>query len=120
MAKTFEVEVTVPEGMVAGDTFVVGVEAPKAEPKQRGQLAGIAIGDMSDVQLKRELINAKSVHYKAVQRDASAELIAKHVARVNAALAEKASRAEVAASLVADATVEESSEVYSEEVSTEL
>ncbi len=110
MAKTFEVEVTVPEGKVSGDTFVVEVEVPKAEHKQRGQLAGIALADMTDVQLKRELINAKSVHYKAVQRDASAELIAKHVARVNAALAEKASRAPIAVAPVEEEVYEATDE----------
>ena len=92
MAKTFEVEVTVPEGLTAGDTFKIEVEAPAKEKKQRGQLAGIAIADMTDEQLKREIINAKSVLYKAKQRGASEDVIATNQARVDAALAEKASR----------------------------
>ena len=93
MAKKFEVEVTVPEGLSAGDKFTVEVEAPVAEKKPRGQLAGIALEDMTDEQLKRELINANSVLYKAKQRGASEETIAANQARVDAAKAEKAKRA---------------------------
>lgn len=65
----------------------------KGSGKRRGQLAGISLEDMSDEQLKREIINAKSVLYKAQQRDAAAETIEKNEARVEAALAEKAKRA---------------------------
>ena len=93
MAKKFEVEVTVPEGLSAGDKFTVEVEAPVAEKKSRGQLAGIALEDMTDEQLKRALINANSVLYKAKQRGASEETIAANQARVDAAKAEKAKRA---------------------------
>lgn len=92
MAKKFEVEVTVPEGMSAGDKFTIEVEAPTPEKKPRGQLAGIALEDMTDEQLKRELINANSVLYKAKQRGASEETIAANQARVDAAKAEKAKR----------------------------
>lgn len=88
----FTVEVTVPEGLKAGDTFEVEVETPKPERKQRGQLAGIALEDMTDEQLKREIINANSVLYKAKQRGASEETIAVNQARVDAAKAEKAKR----------------------------
>ena len=59
----------------------------------RGQLAGIALEDMTDEQLKRETINAKSVLYKAVKRNAPADLIARNKIRVAAAEAEKAKRA---------------------------
>lgn len=93
MAKTFEVEVTVPEGLSAGDKFTIEVEAPTPVRKPRGQLAGIALEDMTDEQLKRELINANSVLYKAKQRGASEETIAANQARVDAAKAEKAKRA---------------------------
>ena len=93
MAKKFEVEVTVPEGLSAGDKFTIEVEAPVAEKKPRGQLAGIALEDMTDEQLKRALINANSVLYKAKQRGASEETIAANQARVDAANAEKAKRA---------------------------
>ena len=93
MAKKFEVEVTVPEGMSAGDKFTIEVEAPIPEKKPRGQLAGIALEDMTDEQLKREIINANSVLYKAKQRGAAEETIAANQARVDAAKAEKAKRA---------------------------
>ena len=63
--------------------------------KPRGQLAGIALADMSDEQLKREIINANSVLYKAKQRGASEEVIAANQARVDAAKAEKAKRTPV-------------------------
>ena len=92
MAKTFEIEVTVPEGRTAGDTFTIEVEAPVADKKPRGQLAGIALEDMTDEQLKRELINANSVLYKAKQRGAGEDTIAANEARVEAAKAEKAKR----------------------------
>lgn len=100
MAKTFEIEVTVPEGLNAGDTFKVEVEAPVAEKKTRGQLAGIALEEMTDEQLKRELINANSVLYKATQRGTSADVIAANQARVDAAKAEKAKRTGVAEATV--------------------
>jgi hypothetical protein len=96
MGKTFEVEVEVPKGMKAGDVFTVTVEAPANEKKPRGQLAGIALEDMTDDQLKRELINANSVHYKAVQRGAAQTTIDANAARVEAAKAEKAKRAPLA------------------------
>jgi hypothetical protein len=92
MAKTFEVEVTVPEGLKEGDTFMLEVEVPAKVKGQRGQLAGIALKDMTDEQLKREIINANSVLYKAKQRGASEETIAANQARVDAAKAEQAER----------------------------
>lgn len=115
MGKTFEVEVTVPEGKVAGDTFTIEVEAPAAEPKKRGQLNGIALEDMTDEQLKVELINSKSVLYKATKRGADADTIAKNQARVDAATAEKAKRGSAAKT----ETVEEAKET-SEETSEEI
>lgn len=123
MAKTFEIEVTVPEGLTAGDTFTVEVEAPVAEKKPRGQLAGIALEDMTDDQLKREIINANSVLYKAKQRGASEETIAANEARVEAAKAEKAKRAgtpkvdEEAPNLEA---AMEGESVYDEEAASEM
>ena len=39
MAK-FTVEVTVPEGLTAGDTFTVEVEAPKKEKKDSNKSGG--------------------------------------------------------------------------------
>jgi len=95
MSKTFTVELVVPEGLKAGDTFTAEVEMPATVKKARGQLAGIALEDMTDEQLKRELINANSVLYKAQQRGASEETIAANQARVDAAKAEKAKRTPV-------------------------
>ena len=92
---------------------VFEVEAPIAEKKPRGQLAGIAIEDMTDEQLKREIINASSVLYKSKQRGASDELIAKNQARVDAAKAEKAKRQPAA-----PAPVEDTEEVYVDEATT--
>lgn len=97
MAKAFEIEVEVPQGLKEGDKFTVTVEAPVADKKPRGQLAGINLKDMTDEQLKRELINANSVLYKATQRGAAPETIAANQARVDAAKAEKAARTPVAA-----------------------
>lgn len=83
-----------------GETF----EVEKVK-KPRGQLAGIALEDMTDEQLKREIINANSVLYKAKQRGASEEVIAANQARVDAAKAEKAKRTPV---------VESTDEVYAD------
>ena len=85
---------------------VFEVEAPAKERKPRGQLAGIALADMTDEQLKREIINANSVLYKAKQRGASEEVIAANQARVDAAKAERDSRQ--------PAVVENDEEVYAE------
>ena len=126
MAKKFEVEVTVPEGLSAGDKFTIEVEAPTPEKKPRGQLAGIALEDMTDEQLKRELINANSVLYKAKQRGAAEETIAANQARVDAAKAEKAKRAGTPAEIEApnvEAAMEgnETNEgVYDEEAAAEM
>ena len=106
MARTFEVEVTVPEGLKEGDVFKVQVEVPAAEKKPRGQLAGIALEDMTDDQLKREIINANSVLYKAKQRGAAEETIAANQARVDAAKAEQAKRQGVKATAVEASAVE--------------
>ena len=95
MSKKFEVEVTVPVGLMEGDKFIVEVEVPVAEKKPRGQLAGITLEEMTDEQLKREIINAGSVLYKAKQRNAPAETIAINEARLEAAKAEKTRRSPV-------------------------
>lgn len=100
MGKAVTLELTVPEGLVAGDVFTVEVELPTPEKKQRGQLAGISLEEMTDEQLKRELINANSVLYKAKQRGAAPETIAVNEARVEAAKAEKAKRAPVMAEAI--------------------
>lgn len=86
------VSVVVPEGLVAGDTFEVEVEIPTPEKKQRGQLAGLSLEEMTDEQLKREKINAGSVLYKAEQRKAPQETIDANKARLEAVKAEIAKR----------------------------
>ena len=107
MAKVFET--TCPH---CGQNFEV--EVPKME-KRRGQLYGIALEDMTDEQLKREIINANSVLYKAKQRGASEETIAVNQARVDAAKAEKAKRTPVApAEEVENAENAENAEVESD------
>ena len=87
------------------------VEAPAKVKKPRGQLAGIAIEDMTDEQLKREIINANSVLYKAKQRGAAADVIAANQARVDAARAEKEKRHPVVV-----AAADENTDVYAEDV----
>ena len=111
MAKTFEVEVTIPElpegqkKWNVGDKFTVEVEVPTPEKKPRGQLAGLTLEEMTDEQLKREIINANSVLYKAKQRGAAEETIAANQARVDAAQAEQAKRQGV--KVEAEASAEE-------------
>lgn len=108
MANTFVVEVTIPElpegkkKWEAGDTFTVEVEAPAVVKKPRGQLAGLTLDEMTDEQLKREIINANSVLYKAKQRGASEETIAANQARVDAAIAERTKRQGVKAPVEAE------------------
>lgn len=92
MGKKLIFEVTVPEGLKPGDKFQAEVELPTPPMSRRGQLAGLSLEEMTDDQLKREIINAKSVLYKAKKRGANEETIAKNEARVEAALAEKARR----------------------------
>lgn len=106
MAKSFEV--TCPH---CGETYLVEVPTPE---KRRGQLFGIELADMTDDQLKREIINAGSVLYKAKQRGASEEIIAKNQARLDAAKAEKAKRHPVAET--AEAEPAEETEVNEETV----
>lgn len=107
MAKSFEI--TCPH---CGQTYEV--EVPAAE-KRRGQLYGITLEDMTDEQLKREIINANSVLYKAKQRGAAEETIAANQARVDAAKAEKAKRAPIVEEAVeADETVEADVEIAEE------
>lgn len=114
MARTFEVEVTVPEGLKEGDTFKIEVEAPRrASGTPRGQLAGIALEEMTDEQLKREIINASSVLYKAKKRGASEDTIAINQARVDAARAEKDKR--TALNKAEEASVDTEESVYTEE-----
>lgn len=88
---------------------IITIERPA--PQRRGALAGIALEEMTDDQLKIEIRNAKSVLYKAEKRNAPAETILNNQARVDAAMAEKAKREP------APAPVEEADEedVYEED-----
>lgn len=104
MSKSFEV--TCPH---CNETYLV--EVPVAE-KRRGQLYGIALEDMTDEQLKREIINAGSVLYKAKQRGAAEDIIAKNQARLDAAKAEKAKRHPVVEAPEEEATADDG--VYAE------
>lgn len=111
LAKKFKVTVTIPEGKVAGDTLELEVETPiiESEGRRGGQLAGIALADMTDEQLKREIINAGSVLYKARQKTDDPAIIEPKAARVEAAKAEKAKRAPAKAE--AEAVVEDNGEI---------
>lgn len=116
MAKTVTIEVEAPKNLKAGEVFSVEVEIPKPKRKPRGQLAGIALIDMTDEQLKREIINANSVLYKAKQRGAPEETIAANQARVDAAKALKAKRAGVKE----EAAVKEETEATDADTATEI
>ena len=71
---------------------------------RRGKLQGLKLEEMSDDQLKVEIVNSKSVLYKAKKRGAASDIITKNEDRVNAAEAEKAKReAKVAAEKVVKA-----------------
>lgn len=120
-AKKFEVEVTVPEGLSAGEVFKIVVEAPELPKRERGVLNGIALEDMTDEQLKREITNSKSVLYKATKREADQEVIDRAQARVDAAVAEKDKRAATAAPAgVPAGSVASVEEVIDEETAEEM
>jgi hypothetical protein len=121
-AKKFKVEVTVPEGYKAGDTFQVEVEAPEVEKQTRGTLSGLALSDMTDEQIKQELTNANSVLYKAKKRGVDADKIAIYEARVAAVKAEKDLRKPVTAQAVGTATpiTQEATPVVSEDVAPDV
>jgi len=95
MARTYKASIEITEDILAmnvGDTLDLEIEMPPMNKKPRGVLAGIALEEMTDEQLKREIINANSVLYKAVQRGASDETVAANQARADAARAEKEKR----------------------------
>lgn len=101
------------EETVAVSEVVATVKEILSRPavvNRRGALAGVALEDMSDEQLKREITNAKSVLYKSKQRDAAIETIERNQARVDAAMEEKAKREP--ADEEAESTTEE---VYNED-----
>lgn len=89
--------------------------------KNRGVLAGIAVSEMTDDQLKIELRNANSVLYKAKKRGADAELITKHEQRVETVKAEIAARKPAVETPAEGEATETASEgVYQEPTEEEL
>lgn len=83
-AKKLRVNVTVPEGFAPGDTFVIEVEVPAGRGRTRNTKP---IKEMTREELKREIINAGSVLYKAQKRGADEEVIARNQERLDAAKA---------------------------------
>lgn len=82
--KKLRVTVTVPEGFSAGDQFMIEVEVPKGQGRARNTKP---IEEMTKEELKREIINANSVLYKAQKRGAEQEIIDRNQARLDAAKA---------------------------------
>lgn len=82
--KKLRIPVTVPEGFEPGDTFMIEVEVPAARGRKRNTKP---IEEMSREELRREIINAGSVLYKATKRGADEEIIARNQARLDAAKA---------------------------------
>lgn len=89
------------------------VQFPQAPRK--GKLAGIELTEMTDEQLRVEVVNASSVLAKAVKRGAAAEVIANAEIRVEAAKAERANRKAIKAAEKAE-NVEEVKELADIEV----
>lgn len=82
--KKLHVNVTVPEGFQPGDTFMIEVEIPGG---RRAKHDIKPIDEMTKEELKREIINAGSVLYKAKKRGAAEEIIQKNQERIDAAKA---------------------------------
>lgn len=82
--KKLHVNVTVPEGFKPGDTFMIEVEIPGGS---RAKHDIKPIDEMTKEELKREIINAGSVLYKAKKRGAAEEIIQKNQERIDAAKA---------------------------------
>lgn len=82
--KKLHVNVTVPEGFQPGDTFMIEVEIPGG---RRAKHDSKPIDEMTKEELKREIINAGSVLYKAKKRGAAEEIIQKSQERLDTAKA---------------------------------
>ncbi len=91
MGRTFQIEVEVPHGLQAGDKFVIDVEQPLVPKVKKTRLANIPLEQMTIEQLKRELINARSMLYKAQARGDEKKLV-EATKRVNRAAGELAKR----------------------------
>lgn len=96
------------------------IEIATPETTRRGKLAGLSLSEMTDEQLKTEIINASSVLAKAKKRGAAEETILLAEARLAAAKEEKASRPSMAPkSRKKEETVDvvdETAEVEAEEI----
>lgn len=91
MGRTFQIEVEVPHGLQAGDKFVIDIEQPLVPKVKKTRLANIPLDQMTIEQLKRELINARSMLYKAQARGDEKKLV-EATKRVNRAASELAKR----------------------------
>ena len=80
--KKLRVTVTVPEGFAPGDQFMIEVDVPTGSGRVHNTKP---IEEMTKDELKREIINANSVLYKAQKRGAAQEIIDKNQARLDAA-----------------------------------
>lgn len=75
MSKKYQIEVEVPHGLQAGDRFIIDVEQPSAPKVRVSRLANVPLTQMTKEQLKRELVNARSVLYKAHARGDEKKLV---------------------------------------------
>ena len=73
---------------------------------RRGKLAGLEIGQMTDSQLRTEIVNAKSVLTKSKAKGSTAEKLEPMQARVDAAVAERDRRKAIADEAKVEAEVE--------------
>jgi hypothetical protein len=91
MGKKYQIEVEVPHGLRAGDRFVIDIEQPLEPKVKKTRLSNIPLSQLTHEQLKRELINARSVLYKAQARGDEKKLIeaTKRVNRVAEELAKR-------------------------------
>lgn len=92
LASKFRINVTVPEGMQPGDTFQIEVTTPEL-PTQKRIINNKPVEEMTDEELKREIINANSVYYKAKQKTDDESVLEPKLARLEAAKAEREKRA---------------------------
>ena len=75
MGNKVQIEIEVPHGLQAGDRFVIDVEQPMVPRLKKTRLANVPLEQMTIPQLKRELINARSVLYKAQARGDEAKVL---------------------------------------------
>lgn len=104
MAKKFEVTLTVPEGLQAGDEFTILIELPEA--KKRVQAERKPLPEMTIEEIRREITNASSLVSKARKTGKTdTESYALALARLEAATAERDSRQPELAAAVPTVTI---------------